>query len=219
MIPSSGRCWEICTSNKFSIDSTSRCDPSPDDVRMAVGSPNATCFPPSRIKALCPSASASEIVAGAVKDLGRGLLIGRKTFGKGSVQTIIPISDGAGIRITTAKYYTPRGIGIHGKGIKPDVEAGPVPERIKKNRVSRWKNTKISSISKRKTPRRLPGRLNSPNFGKDDEALQVALRTSRISKSRVVKVLRKVASRVQFQMAQEAKRISTAKIPGGRRLP
>jgi len=165
------------------------------------------------------SASASEIVAGAVKDLGRGLLIGRKTFGKGSVQTIIPISGGAGIRITTAKYYTPLGIGIHGKGIKPDVEAGPVPKQIKKNWVSRLKNAKSSPNSKRKTPRRLPGRLSSPNFGKDDEALQVALRTSRISKSRFVKVLRKVASRVQFQMAQEAKRVSTAKVPGGRRLP
>ncbi len=68
------------------------------------------------------SASASEIVAGALKDHKRAILVGEKSFGKGSVQTLLPLPDGDGIKITTAKYYTPKGIYINGTGIEPDVQ-------------------------------------------------------------------------------------------------
>ncbi len=68
------------------------------------------------------SASASEIVAGALKDWKRAVIIGVKTFGKGSVQSVIPLSDGSGLRLTTAKYYTPNGISIQNTGIEPDIE-------------------------------------------------------------------------------------------------
>src|SRR5262249_23224133 len=67
------------------------------------------------------SASASEIVAGAIQEHGRGVVLGTHTVGKGSVQTIIPLADGSGLRLTTAKYFTPKGRSIHGKGITPDI--------------------------------------------------------------------------------------------------
>jgi len=68
------------------------------------------------------SASASEIVAGAIQAHKRGIIVGTQTFGKGSVQTIIPLPDGAGLRMTTARYYTPDDRSIQAKGITPDVE-------------------------------------------------------------------------------------------------
>ena len=72
------------------------------------------------------SASASEIVAGALKDHGRALLVGRKTYGKGSVQTVLPLSHGGAVKLTTSRYFTPSGASIHGKGLVPDVlEDGP----------------------------------------------------------------------------------------------
>jgi carboxyl-terminal processing protease len=75
------------------------------------------------------SASASEIVAGALRDNGRAKLIGRRTFGKGSVQTVMPLSDGQALKLTTSRYFTPSGVSIHERGIEPDVVL-PEPEGI-----------------------------------------------------------------------------------------
>ena len=68
------------------------------------------------------TASAAEIVSGAMRDTRRAVIVGEKTFGKGSVQSVIELQNGEGMRLTTARYYTPSGITIHGKGISPHVE-------------------------------------------------------------------------------------------------
>ncbi len=84
------------------------------------------------------SASASEIVAGALKDHSRAIIVGTRSFGKGSVQSIIPLAGNGAMRLTTARYYTPSGISIQAKGIEPDivVEAGitELAKEIPKNR-------------------------------------------------------------------------------------
>jgi len=77
------------------------------------------------------SASAAEIVAGALKDHGRAELVGHKTYGKGSVQTVMPLSRGGALKLTTSRYFTPSGASIHDKGILPDVLiAGPEEQPV-----------------------------------------------------------------------------------------
>ena len=88
------------------------------------------------------SASASEIVAGALKDHSRAIIIGTRSFGKGSVQSIIPLAGNGAMRLTTARYFTPSGISIQAKGIEPDiiVEAGVTDLKKAKNNNRREEN-------------------------------------------------------------------------------
>ena len=92
------------------------------------------------------SASASEIVAGALQDHHRAIIMGQKTFGKGSVQTILPMDNGSALKLTTAKYYTPSGVSIQATGISPDIKLenlkladtdAPATSRIKEANLAR----------------------------------------------------------------------------------
>ncbi len=101
------------------------------------------------------SASASEIVAGAIQDHKRGVLIGAKSHGKGSVQTVFPLKDGSALRLTTSKWFTPSGRPIHGTGIMPDVvvpfEAPPEEKEKSKNQQSKEIFEKVESENANKT--------------------------------------------------------------------
>jgi|ACQI01.1.fsa_nt_gi carboxyl-terminal processing protease len=91
------------------------------------------------------SASASEIVAGALQDQKRGLIVGRPSFGKGSVQTLMPLNNGGAIKLTTARYYTPHGHSIQAKGIEPDIIINRVKvEKIESKGFDRVKERDLS---------------------------------------------------------------------------
>ncbi len=102
------------------------------------------------------SASASEIVAGAMQDHGRGVVMGNKTFGKGSVQTIQNLANGGAVKLTTARYYTPSGRSIQAEGIDPDIVTGNL-------RVAKREESGIEPI----TESSLSGHLSNPADGTD----------------------------------------------------
>ena len=94
-----------------------------DDSRLSFNAKPADLLDDAPVVVLvnAGSASASEIVAGALQDHKRGIIMGQKTFGKGSVQTVLPVSNAAALKLTTARYYTPSGRSIQVSGIEPDV--------------------------------------------------------------------------------------------------
>ena len=110
------------------------------------------------------SASASEIVAGALQDRGRALIMGRRSFGKGSVQTILPMNNRSAIKLTTARYFTPSGRSIQAEGIKPDIV-------IDKVKVSAVKGAPVDAIKEADLSRHLANPVTdkgkAENAGKD----------------------------------------------------
>ena len=121
------------------------------------------------------TASAAEIVSGALQDSGRALLLGTQTFGKGSVQTVIPLEDGSALKLTTAKYYTPKGRSIQAEGITPDVvvkyfktpeEKGPSSEPMREQDIVGH----IRSPKEKDSPKTIePAKKESENLMEDNQ--------------------------------------------------
>lgn len=109
-----------------------------DDYRAAAPEPRLAI--PVVVLINAGSASAAEIVSGALKDTKRAVIIGERSFGKGSVQSILPLRKGEGLRLTTARYYTPSGVTIHEKGVTPDVEIVMSPEEDESARLQRMRD-------------------------------------------------------------------------------
>ena len=111
------------------------------------------------------SASASEIVAGALQDHGRAVIMGEKTFGKGSVQTILPLGNGSALKLTTARYYTPSGTSIQARGIVPDIAL----DRVRVSQVDVGQGVKEADLA-----RHLEGEGQENDFDAARQAQQEA---------------------------------------------
>ncbi len=120
------------------------------------------------------SASASEIVAGALQDHKRGIILGTRTFGKGSVQTILPISNGAALKLTTARYFTPKGRSIQAAGITPDI----ITEQVKLTKAEtreRLKESDLAGHLKNNTKKKKKSAKSKGSSEPKDYQLQEAL--------------------------------------------
>ncbi len=112
------------------------------------------------------SASAAEIVAGALQDYHRAVIVGTVSFGKGTVQTVLPLKDDRGLKLTTALYYTPAGRSIQATGIKPDIEVN----NLKIPAPNEKEETNIFMIREED----LQGRLENGNGNKSDNSKSTA---------------------------------------------
>jgi carboxyl-terminal processing protease len=124
------------------------------------------------------SASASEIVAGALQDHQRAVVVGTQTFGKGSVQTILPLSNNTAVKLTTARYYTPSGRSIQAKGIEPDVAVeesanGASHERIREADLEHHLDNDKEKAADKAAPKAAPKNGKSKN-GDEEEAPKAA---------------------------------------------
>ena len=110
------------------------------------------------------SASASEIVAGALQDHRRAIVVGTKSFGKGSVQTVMPLRGDGAMRLTTARYYTPSGRSIQALGVSPDI----VVEQPRRRATEEEEDEPASAVSRSRSEADLRGRLNNDSLSEDE---------------------------------------------------
>ncbi|MFQ6112040.1 MAG: S41 family peptidase, partial [Nitrospinota bacterium] len=145
------------------------------------------------------SASASEVLSGALRDNRRALLVGEPTFGKGTVQSIIPLEDGSALRLTTARYKTPSGELIEGKGITPHLLIGRARDKGKAPRAAPGNGKGMPSR-----------RSADPEKPEGDLALQVAQRTLRQATSPELPELKTLAERAYLELKAMVREAETS---------
>ena len=118
------------------------------DMRFSAQGPDSLHGAPMVVLVNGGSASAAEIVTGALKDDGRALVMGQRSFGKGSVQTVIPLSNGGALKLTTALYYTPAGCSIQSQGIVPNVEVQPANAQLRALNADLLKESELQGVLK-----------------------------------------------------------------------
>ena len=136
------------------------------------------------------TASAAEIVAGALKDNHRALIVGRRTFGKGVVQTVLPLDSDHAVKLTTARYYTPKGTSIQAEGIKPDIPLADLT-------VAKVDDTQNPISSEADLPHHLANEVvpNSDGINNDGSAENAKLATSDYALSQALNILKGLALR------------------------
>jgi carboxyl-terminal processing protease len=125
------------------------------------------------------TASASEVLTGALQDHKRALVVGSRTFGKGSVQTVLPLDNGDSIKLTTARYFTPSGKSIQARGIHPDVVLKPTAA-----------NQKNASVNDNTRERDLPGHLAEGDGSDNDEGGDAVVFADDYATGEALKVLK-----------------------------
>ncbi len=156
-----------------------------EDQRFHAKSDDLTNGKPLTVLINGGSASASEIVAGALQDQKRATIIGTRSFGKGSVQTILPLGPGNGaLRLTTARYFTPSGRSIQAEGITPDIKVvQQVPQDLQAAADTSFSEANLPGHLKGNGAEKMGSQSYVPTDAKDDKALQTALALLRGSES------------------------------------
>jgi len=151
------------------------------------------------------SASGSEILAGALQDNKRAIILGIKSFGKGSVQSVIPLPDGSGLRLTTSKYFTPSGRSIHGIGIEPDIVVEPQvpPEGVKEE-----KEKKVEQIFEGVQNQNTPDPEKPKQDGKEAEIRERLLKDNQVQSA--ISVLKGIKVYANFAQGVGATAVDAA---------
>ncbi len=163
------------------------------------------------------SASGSEIFAGALKDNKRAVIVGTKSFGKGSVQSVIPLPDGSGLRLTTSKYYTPSGASIHEKGINPDIVVQETPiakdddEKAEKDKKEKNVDKIFEDIKAKEEPKSNKDVIAEKEAEVHEKLLKDVQVQTAISVLKGIRVFQGLGKTLSVEQAEQAKKEEESK--------